>query len=182
VHFADLALPVVRATMQQVRYNFFGPTCAVYRMETYSALPVGWSPAPAGIWTDLWMWRKFLALPGVRCATWHVPTSLGFPASLRSELSPEERREEISRYAGLVQDAGFRTELWRSALVDLAAQVIGLRKEATFQARKCEAASAEAAQMAAALAEIVASVGDTEAQSRLAQAALQARKRSAGAG
>jgi hypothetical protein len=36
--------------------------------------------------------------------------------------------------------------------------------------------------MAAALAEIVASVGDTEAQSRLAQAALQARKRSAGAG
>jgi glycosyltransferase involved in cell wall biosynthesis len=152
--FADLALPGVQATMRQARYNIFGPTSSVYRLETYRALPVGWSPAPAGIWTDLFMWRKFLALPGVRCATRPVATSLGFPASIRAELSLEQRREETDRYADRIRDAAYRDELWRSALLGLAGQLIGFRQEAFLQAQACEAAKAEAARLAAAVAEL----------------------------
>jgi glycosyltransferase involved in cell wall biosynthesis len=175
--FADLANGSTRLTMQQTRYNFFGPTSAAYRLETYRALPVGWSPAPADLWTDLFMWRKFLALPGVRCATWPVATSLGFPATLRTGLSLEERRQEIDRYATRIADAESRDALWRAALLDLANQVIGFRRQAYDEAQKSAAAEGEVAAMAEVLAEIVAADGDADTQSRLARAALEDRSR-----
>ena len=146
----------------------------MYRLEAYRKLAEGWAPAPEGIWTDLWMWRKFLALPGVCCETWLVATSLGFPASLRPGLDLAGRRSEIARYAGLIEDGGFRDELWRAALLDLAGQMMGLKGERYALAQRAEAAEADAAQLAAALAEVAAAAGETAA-GRLARAALAAR-------
>jgi glycosyltransferase involved in cell wall biosynthesis len=176
----DLAIPVIRSAMLSARYNPFGPTCVVYRLETYRALPVGWSPAPPDLWTDLWMWRKFLALPGVRFATRPVATSLIFPAPLRSDQSLEQRRQEISRYAKLIRDAGFRDELWRAMLLDLSAQIVLFRREVFAATKGQDAANAEVARLAGALADIVAAAGDAVAQTRLAQAALALRPPSAG--
>lgn len=174
VQLADLALPAVRQSMIHSRYNFFGPTSAVYSRQAYCGLPVGWSPAPADVWSDLFMWRKFLVRPEVRCASRQVPTSLMFPASVRTAVGLDHRRAEIDRYAARIGDPAFRDELWRGALGRLADQMIGLRLQAVRQSAANQAAEAKAARMLEALAQILASEGDTDAQTRLARAAMQA--------
>lgn len=175
VQLADLALPVVQGAMLNARYNSFGPTSAVYRLETYRALPLGWSPAPPDLWSDLFMWRKFLTLPGIRAATRPVATSLSFPASLRAGASLEQREAETTRCAALMRDPGFRDQLWRQALLALAAEIVGLRQQGFRSAQAAEAARAEAAGLAAVLSQVAARAGDSDAQTRLAQAALDAR-------
>lgn len=114
--FADFGDPALRRRMVEGPINAFGPTPAAYRLETYRALPVGWSPAPEGTWTDLFMWRKFLALPDIRCATRFVVTSLTFPQGLRRDWSLERRRGEIAAIAARVADPARRDELFRDAL------------------------------------------------------------------
>jgi glycosyltransferase involved in cell wall biosynthesis len=116
VLLADLADPIVQQRMLRKRWNFFGPTVAGYRMEPYRRLPVGWSPAPDEIWSDLAMWRKFLALTGCIAGTRFVVTSLKFPTSAREDWSLERRHEEISRYAELTLAPDFRSELIQRAL------------------------------------------------------------------
>jgi glycosyltransferase involved in cell wall biosynthesis len=152
LQFFDLAVPLIRQSMARNRFNFFGPTSAVYRLETYRALPVGWSPAPPDFFSDLFMWRKFLALPGVRCATRPVATALTFPASTRRELSVEQRREETAGHAARLKDPTFRDELWRAALLDHASQFIGYRHEALLQTNARKAAELEVAGLKAELA------------------------------
>ena len=119
---ADFGDPALRRRMAEGRVNAFGPTPAAYRLETYRALPVGWSPAPEGIWTDLHMWRKFLALPGIRCATRFVVTSLTFPQALRRDWTAERRRAEIAAMAAQIGDAAIRDGLFRDALAAEARQ------------------------------------------------------------
>jgi glycosyltransferase involved in cell wall biosynthesis len=130
LHFSDLAEPLNRERMLHTRFNIFGPTAAFYRLETYRALPVGWSPAPEGMFSDLHMWRKLLALPGVRCGAAFTATSLMFPEVLRRDWSPAARREEIGRYARLVGEADFREQLWRRALALVAARLLAAQLEA----------------------------------------------------
>lgn len=77
----NLADPSCRSRMLTHAWNFFGPTEAGYRLAAYRQLPVGWSPAPEGLPTDLFMWRKFLSHPGLSFATTHWATSLKFGAS-----------------------------------------------------------------------------------------------------
>jgi glycosyltransferase involved in cell wall biosynthesis len=180
LQFADLALPAVRTTMLGAQYNFFGPTASVYSLDAYRALPVGWSPAPADFWTDLWMWRKFLVQPGLRFATRPVPTSLGFLASMRSDWSLDQRRDELRRYAELIPDAAARDELWRAALLDAAAQMIRVKVRAYDQVQRLSAAAEDAARLVAALKEIVSAKGDARRQRRLAQAAIEAHQRTLG--
>ena len=97
----------------------FGPTTAGYRMETYRRLPVGWSPAPPELPTDLFMWRKFLALPGIAAGTRFVVTSLHFPTPQRRDWPIERRREEMARYSGMIASQagrdGIREQAFRGA-------------------------------------------------------------------
>ena len=112
---ADLADPVVRAKMAAEVFNFFNPSAMGFRMESYRRLPVGWSPAPQGLPTDLFMWRKFLALPGVSAGTRFVITSIHFPSDLRREWPMERRREEIARYSGINSSPAGRDRLCQQA-------------------------------------------------------------------
>ena len=59
----------MRRRMIEEPYNFFGLSFAGYRMAACRQLPEGWVPAPPYIWTDLFMWRKFLSLDGAKFAT-----------------------------------------------------------------------------------------------------------------
>lgn len=113
---ADFGHPLVRQQMIEGVINAFGPTPSAYRLETYRALPVGWSPAPPGMWTDLFMWRKFLALPNIRCATRFVATTLTFPQGLRQDWSLERRRGEIATIASRIGDPAFRDLIFQGAL------------------------------------------------------------------
>lgn len=122
LHFSDFGDPVVQRQMAEGRGNAFGPTPSAYRLETYRALPQGWSPAPPDSFTDLHMWRKFLALPGIRCATRFVTTSLTFPQALRRDWSVDRRREEIAGIARQMGDPGLRDRLFHDALAATARQ------------------------------------------------------------
>ncbi|HCK84288.1 MAG TPA: hypothetical protein DHW63_07170 [Hyphomonadaceae bacterium] len=62
-------------------WNFFGPTVAGHRLDAYRKLPAGWSPAPAGLPTDIYMWRKFLRQPGMRFAGSPMTTAIKLGAA-----------------------------------------------------------------------------------------------------
>ena len=68
----------------------FGPTAAGYRIEAYRALPIGWSPAPRDLHTDLFMWRKFLAQDKLRFGSRVAVTSVKFSAASRKGWSLED--------------------------------------------------------------------------------------------
>jgi hypothetical protein len=99
--FVDLSDPSIQARLCNELWNFFGPTVTGYRLSTYRRLPIGWSPAPPGVWTDLAMWRKFLALPGINVGSRFALTSLHFATAARRDKTDDERRKEIVRYVSL---------------------------------------------------------------------------------
>lgn len=152
VQLADLAHPWVRGNMLHARYNFFGPTASAYRLEAYRTLPVGWSPAPQEIWSDLFMWRKFLAEPDLRFATRPVATSLGLPSVLRAGMSLEQRRAETAGYADRLGETDFREGLWRAALLEYATQGLRVRHDNALNKHGRELAEARVAELTAALA------------------------------
>ncbi|MEZ5829595.1 MAG: glycosyltransferase family A protein [Dongiaceae bacterium] len=100
----DLAREETRHAMLTQPMNFFGPTVAGYRLETYRRLLVGWSPAPVDLWPDLFMWRKFLSLPGIVCATRFSFTALHLAASHRPGMSDQDRAEENRQTLAAIQN------------------------------------------------------------------------------
>lgn len=94
VAFGDLARPEIRRRLMEEVWNFFGPSCAGYRLAAYRSLPEGWSPAPAGLPTDLYMWRKFLVHPGLSFATRFSVQCVKLSAAARSDMSLEVREAE----------------------------------------------------------------------------------------
>lgn len=66
----------LRLRMREYLVNFFGLANFGHRLEAYRRLPVGWSPAPVPVPTDLFMFAKFLAEPELRPATSLRVTSL----------------------------------------------------------------------------------------------------------
>jgi GalNAc5-diNAcBac-PP-undecaprenol beta-1,3-glucosyltransferase len=102
--------PMVRRRMIDELWNCFGPTCAGHRLDAYHRLPVGWSPGPSGVASDLNMWRKFLSQDWVRVAHSPVPTTLKLASPERSGWD-EERRTQESR---LVHDLFLDRIMWRA--------------------------------------------------------------------
>lgn len=96
---SDLADPKTRRRMLDGAFNFFGPTVAGYRLSAYRALPVGWSPAPTDMASDLFMWRKFLAQDGLRFGTRQAISTLKFAAGSRVDWTIEQRATEIAAWA-----------------------------------------------------------------------------------
>jgi hypothetical protein len=108
---SDFGDPKIRARMLSEPFNIFGPSHAGYRLETYRRLPVGWSPAPEGMYSDLAMWRKFLALPDLSAGTRFVFTSLHFATPHRRAWSIEQRSAETAGYAALLATSQGRNVL-----------------------------------------------------------------------
>jgi glycosyltransferase involved in cell wall biosynthesis len=125
----DLSLDVMRRLMLTSKFNIFGPTSAGYRLDAYRSLPVGWSPAPADLWTDLAMWRKFLAAPGLRLGTRHAITSLHFAAQLRVGWSLDRRREEAAGYLDLMKTSAGRDDIRQRVLKGVIGILWGNRDE-----------------------------------------------------
>lgn len=117
---SNLADETQRRRMCEEKFNTFGPTECGYRLAAYRKLAEGWSPAPDDIWTDLYMWRKFFATPGLRFATRYTVTSLHFPASLRHDMSLQQRAEEIEAWLNRIQVAEERDRILQEALGKLA--------------------------------------------------------------
>lgn len=134
----DLGLDVMRRLMLTTKFNIFGPTSAGYRLEAYRALPIGWSPAPAEIWTDLAMWRKFLVAPGLKVATRHAITSLHFASQLRVSWTMTQRRREAERYFALMNTSAGRDEIRQRVLKGVTETLWGNRDEQVKVANEVE--------------------------------------------
>jgi len=99
----NLADPAQRQRMMETRTNLFGLSFAGHRLDAYRKLPEGWAPAPEGLWTDLNMWRKWLAAPGTRAASSPLVSGLNFPAP-RRRASPADGLAEQQTWFELFSD------------------------------------------------------------------------------
>lgn len=69
-----------------------------HTMELYRRLPGGWRPTPEGIYSDLYLWQRLLALDAVRAASGTKPTVVHLPSSTRRGWSVDERLAELDRW------------------------------------------------------------------------------------
>lgn len=82
----DLADADTKRRLRAERFNFFGLSVAAHRLDAYRLLPVGWKPAPPDVWTDLNMWRKWLAQSEMRLRTSPAITTVHMARSERRDL------------------------------------------------------------------------------------------------
>lgn len=94
----DLHNPETIHRMITSKYNFFGITTSGYTLAAYQSLSQGWSPAPDDIWTDLYMWRKFLRTPGLTFGTRAAVTACHFGSPTRKHLSTSDRKLEMAAW------------------------------------------------------------------------------------
>lgn len=111
----DLANPQTRQRMLERTFNIFGLTVGGYRLSAYRALPVGWSPAPPGLASDLHMWRRFLAQGDLRFGTRSAVTSVKFAASCRSGWTMEQRALEMAAWVEKLATPGGEAAVVRKA-------------------------------------------------------------------
>ena len=119
-----------RSRMLAKKWNFFGPSFAGYHLSTYRELPVGWSPAPETLPTDLYMWRKFLACGDLIFGTRFSVQGAKLGANRRLNLSLDARGAEHARTATLFAKQQGRRDFQARAMVALyRAQTVSLSRE-----------------------------------------------------
>lgn len=123
--------------------SFIPLSCGAHTLDAYRRLPEGWSTTPPGIYTDLFMWQKFLRQPGCRAQSGTLPTLLLFPSRGRRDSTSNERVEELERWASKVADGRWRqdfiTEVLDSTLRDrarIAADLAEVHSTRTFRLRR----------------------------------------------
>ncbi len=131
----DLGRPEFRQVLLAGRGGG-GLTGVAHTRELYDRLPVGWSPAPPDVPTDIYMWRRFVALPGFRGATSETLTSLVFPSPLRAHMTMAERVAELRLWESRLCDPDFQQEL--AQLVAIAARRAAERLKLTSLAVEAE--------------------------------------------
>ena len=116
----DLSRLEMRRRMIEESYNFFGLSFAGYRKAAYQQLPERWAPAPPDIWTDLFMWRKFLSLDNAKFATRAAITALHFATHEREHATLEERQNESREFLARIRNTVARNDIvemaWHSLL------------------------------------------------------------------
>jgi hypothetical protein len=106
-YIGNLAVPAYREFLLS-GVNFIALSCGAHTIEMYRRLPHGWRTTPAGIPTDLYMWRQFLSDPGCRATGGTRPTVLHFPSTLRRNQLPADRLTELEKWSRNLQDSGWR--------------------------------------------------------------------------
>ena len=128
LQIGDLSDPRFRKAMLSGNFNFFGPSSAGYRLSAYRKLPVGWSPAPLGLYTDLHMWRKFVCRDDLVFGTSFTVESIKPAASARRDMSLSERAEEHEHLAVRFADPSERDAYRAAVLNDLPANLKDARR------------------------------------------------------
>ena len=109
--------------------NFIPLSAAGHTLAAYASLPIGWSPAPTTVWTDLHMWRKFLAAPGYRLRSGGRPTVIHFPSPYRKHMDLDARLAEMRSWWERLQMPGGWQALRDEANERLAARGAALVRE-----------------------------------------------------
>ena len=100
----DISDPEIFGRMLLVKFNIFGPTASGYTREAYLRLDTGWEAAPEDLFSDLFMWRKFLTHRDVKCRTRPVFTNLHPSAGRHLGLSLMERKAINRRWLEIISD------------------------------------------------------------------------------
>jgi glycosyltransferase involved in cell wall biosynthesis len=141
---ADLANGAFRGRMLTELFNGFDLTFAGHTLAAYRRLPHGWRTTPPEFpWTDLYMWRQFLAEPWCRARSAMVPTAINTWTHQRPHLSDRERADELAYWRAQASTPEFRERLWRLVAESLAAQSVAHQLDADRMLanyRKLEAA------------------------------------------
>jgi Glycosyl transferase family 2 len=131
-YVGNLAIPAYREFLLS-GVNFIALSCGAHTIEMYRRLPHGWRTTPAGIPTDLYMWRQFLSDPGCRATGGTRPTVLHFPSPLRRNQLPADRLTELAEWSRNLQDPGWRDaftlEVLDKAVLTLVEESMRLHKE-----------------------------------------------------
>ena len=101
----DLNLPIFRFESLQ-NANRIPLSAGAHTLAFYRQLPHGWTTAPQGIPTDLYMWQQFIRDPRCRFRAGRRPTVVVFPSPHRLHLSSAERVEEMQRWSADLTDEG----------------------------------------------------------------------------
>ena len=147
----NLENPAFRARMLETLFNCFDLTFAGHTLAAYRHLRHGWRTTPADFpWTDLYMWRQFLAEPWCRARSAMVPTGINTWTHRRPHLSDAERAADLATWRARAARPEFREWLWREIARQFAGQAISDKLELLR-------AQAENGTQAASLAKIYAS-------------------------
>lgn len=106
----DLSISIHRTELLAGRNRNPLSTCA-HTLSAYRALAQGWTCAPAGVPTDVFMWSKFIHHPGCRFRGGWRPTVLVFPALDRKTWPLAERARELETWLGQISEKGSADEL-----------------------------------------------------------------------
>jgi GalNAc5-diNAcBac-PP-undecaprenol beta-1,3-glucosyltransferase len=123
--------------------SFIPLSCGAHTLDAYRRLPQGWSTTPPGIYTDLFMWQKFLRQPSRRARSGTLPTLLVFPSRGRRDSTSDERVEELERWGSKMADERWRqdfiAEVLDSTVRDrarIAADLADAHSTRTFRLRR----------------------------------------------
>lgn len=98
------------------RFSICGLSVTGYRLAAYRSLPVGWSPAPDNMWTDLHMWKKFLVRKELTVGSRIAVTSLKFPAPLRQKDAEQEAEMLVRDWYHKIQSHSVRDDITQTVL------------------------------------------------------------------
>ena len=84
--------------------NFLPLTGTAHTRELYFSLPTGWSPAPTGTYSDLFMWQKFIASPNIKPLAMFKPGYIHFAANLRKGWTAERILSEIKEWSLIINN------------------------------------------------------------------------------
>jgi hypothetical protein len=142
-HFA---VPGVRERLYE-DWNFVPLSSAGHTRALFDRLEGGWQTTPLGIPTDLFMWRRLLALPNVRAVGTRAPTVVVFPSPYRRDWSLERRLAELRHWAERVAAPGFE-DRFREEVLEVAFRSLA-EVDLVLAATRRERASLERAEAAA---------------------------------
>ena len=91
----ELSDPELRRKLRHVEAALFGLSVTGHSMAAYRRLSEGWSPAPPGVYTDQFMWGKFMRLPGLQAGTHVEATAMHIVSPLRAGWTTEDREKEL---------------------------------------------------------------------------------------
>ena len=126
-HIGNLGSSWYRSWLQGPA-NFIPLSAAGHTLEAYRSLPVGWSPAPAGLWTDLHMWRKFIVAPGIRLVSGGRPTVVHLASPERLGMEVAARLAEMESWNARLRRRDVCEQLRTEVTDQLVAQAAELQQ------------------------------------------------------
>ena len=134
---ADLEHLGFRQRMLDEMVNRFDLTFAGHTLDAYRRLPHGWRTTPPDFpWTDLYMWRQFLAEPWCRVRSVMTVTGLCTATHRRPDLTDDERGADLAGWIARFADGALLDQIESETIARFARDGIATEVEAASARRQ----------------------------------------------